>query len=284
MGTFFDRSSPGAANGLLKWRGVGAESNIACPVPSSKAWHHIVGKQEGTAASLYVDGVLCASGPLPAIGNAASSISIGRHDSVGCYHYFTGQIDEVRIYNRALSDTEISQLFTSSDSRPSSKRVLTGPLVGYWKLDEPDRKDVCIDSSGNGNTGVAHGTSVVDGMSNRARSFNGKAEYIDLPPLNIHDAITVSAWVYSDNFVQNGFVVTKNPVNTQWALFFEVNGLLKWRSTWDQRNSDALLLRMEHGIILLVSKRALRQACMWMGFSAHQVLCQPSAMRPVGSA
>lgn len=117
---FFDRSSPGAANGLLKWRGVGAESNIACPVPSSKAWHHIVGKQEGTAASLYVDGVLCASGALPAIANAPSSISIGRYDRPDCYFYFNGQIDEVRIYNRALSDTEISQLFTSSDSRPGS--------------------------------------------------------------------------------------------------------------------------------------------------------------------
>jgi Concanavalin A-like lectin/glucanases superfamily len=117
---FFDRSSAGAANGLLKWRGVGAESNIACPVPSSKTWHHIVGRQEGTAASLYVDGVLCASGPLPAIGNAASWISIGRYDSPDCYFYFNGQIDEVRIYNRALSDTEISQLFTASDSRPSS--------------------------------------------------------------------------------------------------------------------------------------------------------------------
>ena len=100
------------------------------------------------------------------------------------------------------------------------ERVPKGPLVGYWKLDEPNRNDECLDSSGNGNTGVAHGTSVVDGKSNRARSFNGTADdYIDIPPINIRDAITVAAWVYSDNFVQNGFVVTKNPVNTQWALF-----------------------------------------------------------------
>lgn len=108
-------------------------------------------------------------------------------------------------------------------------RVPIGPLVGYWKLDEPNRSDVCVDSSGNGNAGRPNGTTVVDGKMNRARSFNGRSDYIDIPAINIPNAITVAAWVYSDNFVQNGSVVTKNPVNTQWALFFESDGHLKWR-------------------------------------------------------
>lgn len=108
-------------------------------------------------------------------------------------------------------------------------RVPTGPLVGYWKLDEPNRSDACVDSSGNGNAGRPNGTTVVDGKTNRARSFNGNGDYIDIPAINIPNAITVAAWVYSDNFVQNGSVVTKNPVNTQWALFFDSDGYLKWR-------------------------------------------------------
>ena len=111
----------------------------------------------------------------------------------------------------------------------SANRVPTGPLVGYWKLDEPNPGDACTDSSGNGNMGTPHGTAVVDGKINRARSFNGSGDYIDIPTISIPDAITAAAWVYSDNFVQNGFVVAKNPVNTQWALFFESDGLLKWR-------------------------------------------------------
>jgi hypothetical protein len=87
-------------------------------VPANGAWHHIVGKQEGTNASLYVDGVLCASGSVPAIGNGAGSITVGRFDG-GKYYYFRGRIDEVRIYNRALSDTEITELFRLSASEPS---------------------------------------------------------------------------------------------------------------------------------------------------------------------
>ena len=104
------------SDGFLKWRGGGTEKNVVCPVPSNNKWHHIVGRQEGTVGSLYVDGVLCASGnPLPAIGNAPNLLFIGRSDTIGS-GYFTGRIDEVRIYNRALSDTEISQLYTSLSS------------------------------------------------------------------------------------------------------------------------------------------------------------------------
>jgi hypothetical protein len=118
----------------------------------------------------------------------------------------------------------------------SANRVLTGPLVGYWKLDEPNRSDACSDSSGNGNVGTPHGTTIVDGTINRARRFNGSGDYIDIPTISIPDAITVAAWVYSDNFVQSGFVVTKNPVNTQWALFFESDGVLKWRGAAIETN------------------------------------------------
>ena len=109
------------------------------------------------------------------------------------------------------------------------KRRPAGPLVGYWKMDEPNPGDACIDSSGNGNTGTAYGTNVVDGKIGRARSFNGNGDYIDIPPINIPNAITVSAWLYADNFLQNTFMIAKNPINTQWALIIEGRGLLKWR-------------------------------------------------------
>ena len=118
----------------------------------------------------------------------------------------------------------------------STKPVRSGLLVGYWKLDEANRDDACIDSSGKGGTGTPHGTAVVDGRINKGRSFNGTSDYIDIPTISIPDAITVAAWVYSDNFVQNGFVVAKNPVNTQWALFFESDGFLKWRGAGIEKN------------------------------------------------
>jgi hypothetical protein len=102
------------SDGHLKWRGAGADKEVRCAPPADRNWHHIAARQEGRTASLYVDGVRCATASVPAIGNETGSITIGRFDGVK-YYYFNGRIDDVRIYNRALSDNEISQLFSGSD-------------------------------------------------------------------------------------------------------------------------------------------------------------------------
>src|ERR1043166_4610570 len=118
--------------------------------------------------------------------------------------------------------------FPSSLLVPFVSRVLDDGLVGYWKLDEPGSSDACLDASGHGNTGSPHGTTVVEGKVNKGRSFDGHGDYIDLPTVSTPGAITVAVWVYADTFLQNGFIITKNPVNTQWALFLQF-GVLKWR-------------------------------------------------------
>ena len=139
--------------------------------------------------------------------------------------FFTGYVSD--LYPVKFRST--SRVLSAREVEIYRKQVPTGPLVGYWKLDESNRGDACVDWSGNGNTGTPQGTSVVNGKINRARRFNGRGDYIDIAPISISNAITVAAWVYSENFMQSGFVVTKNPVNAQWALFFQSDRYLRWR-------------------------------------------------------
>jgi hypothetical protein len=139
--------------------------------------------------------------------------------------FHTGYIKELyavkfRSHARVLSRREVAAW---------RQHPPAGPLVGHWRLDEMNPGDPCVDSSGNGYVGKPKGTTVVDGKHGKARSFSGRFDYVEIPAINIPSAITVAAWVYADRFVQNGFVVAKNPVNTQWALFFESDGYLKWR-------------------------------------------------------
>ena len=61
---------------------------------------------------------------------------------------FKGIIGEVRIYDRALNDTEIEALYDGQD--------VTGDLRGLWKLDEGSG-DTAYDSSGNANHGSIQG-------------------------------------------------------------------------------------------------------------------------------
>lgn len=73
-------------------------------------WHHIVAaRTNSTDGEIYVDGSLAASGSGPARSLSNFPVWIGRGFTVPAY--FNGLIDEVRIYNRALSAEEIRQLY-----------------------------------------------------------------------------------------------------------------------------------------------------------------------------
>lgn len=139
--------------------------------------------------------------------------------------FYTGYVKELF----AVKLRSTARLLSRREMTAWRKREPVGPLVGHWQLDETSADTPCLDSSPNKYLGIPKGTTVVEGKMGKARSFNGRGSSIEIPAINIPDAITVAAWVYSANFRQNGFVVTKNPVNTQWALIFESDGNLKWR-------------------------------------------------------
>jgi len=79
-------------------------------VRSLNVWYHVAGVYDAAAGTLdiYVNGVLdngVLIGTIPGSQvNSAVNVNIGRR--TGGY-YFSGTIDDVRIYNRALSQTEI---------------------------------------------------------------------------------------------------------------------------------------------------------------------------------
>jgi hypothetical protein len=69
-------------------------------------WTHLAATYDGTTMKLYVNGILVASqpqsGPIVTSGNP---LQIGGDSFYG--QYFIGAIDEVRIYDRALSASEV---------------------------------------------------------------------------------------------------------------------------------------------------------------------------------
>ncbi len=77
-------------------------------------WHHIVATFDGTTMNLYVDGDLkdTRTSLYKTIDSRGGNLFIGKRDN----DYFCGIIDEVRIYNRTLSEEEI-QTHYQSDAR-----------------------------------------------------------------------------------------------------------------------------------------------------------------------
>lgn len=85
------------------------------PAINNGAWHYIVGVRDhvGNVTRLYVDGVeVAAETKLYTTGFAASStpINIGWLNLDGGFH-FQGTLDEIALFDRALTATEIQQYY-----------------------------------------------------------------------------------------------------------------------------------------------------------------------------
>ncbi|HAV63464.1 MAG TPA: hypothetical protein DCY13_13990, partial [Verrucomicrobiales bacterium] len=118
-------------------------------------WVHVAGTYDGADIRLYIDGELVATVAASGlISTNNRSFFIGRVDggSNGS-DFFPGRIDEVRLWNRALSATEVldgMHLFQPADANG---------LAGYWQFDGPDPG---TDSTLNGLDGVlVNGASLV---------------------------------------------------------------------------------------------------------------------------
>jgi hypothetical protein len=91
-------------------------------------WFSVGASVTGDSVKLYINGSLAkaeASSQLST--NTATDFFIGKSGSTG---FFNGQIDEMRLYNRHLSDQEIQRSF---DVYINPSQV---GLVGYWRFDE----------------------------------------------------------------------------------------------------------------------------------------------------
>ena len=75
-----------------------------------ETFHHIVFVKNGTTLSLFVDGVLATS----VIDDTSCSTANDSHMTIGARgqlaRFFTGKIDDIRIYNRVLSNKEMEWL------------------------------------------------------------------------------------------------------------------------------------------------------------------------------
>lgn len=132
-------------------------------------WHHVaaVFSNPGNNVALYVDGVLDTQGSLTVAANTAANgnnVMIGRR--VDGVNFFTGSIDEVRIWNTARSAAEIQANMNNElcGSNPN--------LMAYYKFNQGVAggnnagMTTATDNSGNGNNGTLNGFALSGSTSN----------------------------------------------------------------------------------------------------------------------
>lgn len=154
---------------------------------SNNNFYHITTTYNNTTKekNIYINGILdktCTQQESNIAGTTNQTISIGGGS------YISGLIDEIRIYNRALSPEEVKQLYNYAP----------GP-IGYWKFDEGVGTTV-FDSSGNNNNlrWIGGSNYYQSGKYNKSGYFNSdrRAELSDTSKLNLaNQSFTLGGWI-----------------------------------------------------------------------------------------
>jgi hypothetical protein len=222
-------------------------TNIGSPTYSPNSWYHVVGTFDGSNVKMYVNGINVASAvqTVTPIDRPADSWLIGAMNSQGTLFPFPGKIDEVKIYNYALTADEIaveynagkaviwggvsdtSQLNGGSVASTSASAAYCVPgasdtcsaPVAEWNFDEGQGTTVA-DSSGNGNTGTWAGTGShwTNGKVNKAGKFNGTNDYVSAGNTGIaqNGPATAEGW-----FKFNVLATTKGSINGLFSPLYQ---------------------------------------------------------------
>ena len=194
------------------------------------SWYHLVGVRDVSVDKiiLYVNGTQVASTTDAVTGTiTTASYFLGNYQST----YTDGQIDEVRIYNRALSATEVGDLYARSQHvtrSTSQNNLLTANLLAFWPMNGTDITGTALaDRGGNGYSGTISGAKVGAGMIGQSLEFDGSSAYVDFSDRlqwDFTSDFSVSAWVYLDAYFPTDYssAIISNRYNDTvggWAFY-----------------------------------------------------------------
>lgn len=187
---------------------------------SLNTWTHLAATYDGVTQRLYVNGKLVSSraqsGPIL---TSSGALRIGASSIYG--EYFTGRIDEVRVYNRALSMAEIvtdmgkilGATAPSPTPTPAPTPAPVPGLVAAYNFNETTGATV-LDRSGKGNIGtMGGGATRVPGKFGNAMKFNGASSMVvvnDSASLDLAGPLTLEAWINPSNISGWKNIVSKN--------------------------------------------------------------------------
>lgn len=215
---------------------AGTFAQVAHGGLSPGQWNHLAVVRNGTSVTFYKNGVQLGSPQTLANNSALDGVV-----SIGSYGDTTlaldGRLDEVRIYTRALSASEVAVLygsgavkFTASSVELTRGTSLANGLVAHWTFDGPDVTTTIRDRSGNGHNayfiGGATSSAKTIGKLGQALNFDGVDDYAsstNITALNNIPQMTISAWTKAD--VMPGpstwqIIVSKMSASPSWYFGF----------------------------------------------------------------
>ena len=190
--------------------------------PFDDEWSHVVFVQEDLERKIYVDGELDS---LEIAARAEgdwdlNATSIGGIIRGSASHWVTGLIDEVALWKRALSESEVSDL--NANGVPQAQVPLIPDLIAYWPFDGD-----LADKVGN-NDGEAQGTDDIsydDGQFGQGIDLDGVDQFVQTPVENEETfdfqdetGFSISAWYRVDEFTKSWQALIAKGEGNRWRI------------------------------------------------------------------
>jgi hypothetical protein len=191
-------------------------------------WRHILSTWDGNEMKIYIDGSLensiTNSGFV--LGTNSDNLFFGSMAANSTWPYWlNGKIDDIAIYNRALTQQEITALYQGGNTTANCLDLpsnLQQGLVGYWPFCGNAQ-----DESGNGinltNNNVGFSADRF-GNQNAAASFNGTNSYLRTDPIQAlkPKSFTICSWINNSNVAHSGNIVSLSPPTWQWGPSYKI--------------------------------------------------------------
>lgn len=195
---------------------------------NSNTWYHVAMVYDGSEVIGYVngaaDGFLTVTG---AVHTSSNPVRLGSYSPSASFGFFPGSLDEISVYDRALSALEIQQIY---DAGTNGKCAVSPPLcapqpsglTAWWQA-ETNTLDYFTNDTGVAEGGLAY----TSGEVGYAFSLNGTNAYVKVSnPTNLQFAgpFSIEGWInfaYLSGGGGGDTVVIKGPdANTagDWAL------------------------------------------------------------------
>ena len=160
-------------------------------------WYFAVSTYDAATGDmkLYLNGTQIASGSHgvggPVDSNPTVPVAIGANGTAE--RFFDGVLDDVRVYDRALTATEIADLYPAS---------LNGPGA-HWKLDDGVGL-TALDSAENNDGTLVGGPIWVTGTLDGALDFDGINDYVDAGTFDVvGSGLTMMGWFNAETISTN---------------------------------------------------------------------------------
>jgi hypothetical protein len=171
------------------------------PVPINQ-WTHFVDTYDGSSVKIYLNGVLQTEAPynlgiFP--GNSALGIgaSVGQGTPGQFISPFKGKIDEVSVYNRALTPDEVQSIYNAGSAGKCYVPKCVPPpsgLVSWWPAESTG-----ADTIGTNNGVLINSVAFNAGMVGQSFALDGSSAHIripDSPSLHFTNAMSIEGWIY----------------------------------------------------------------------------------------